>query len=38
MTAFGIDFGTTNSVLAVTNSGTMETVSLDQPPGEFDEI
>lgn len=39
MSAFGIDFGTTNSVLAVTNaSGTMETVSLDQPPGEFAEL
>ena len=38
MTAFGIDFGTTNSVLAVTNGGSMETVSLDQPPGEFAEL
>ncbi len=38
MTAFGIDFGTTNSVLAVTNGGAMETVSLDQPPGEFAEL
>ncbi len=38
MTAFGIDFGTTNSVLAFTQGGSMETVSLDQPPGEFVEL
>ena len=35
MTAFGIDFGTTNSVLAVANGTTMETVALDTPPGDF---
>lgn len=35
MTAFGIDFGTTNSVLATTTGTSMETVSLDQPPNEF---
>lgn len=38
MTAFGIDFGTTNSVLAVTQGKSMETISLDQPPGEFAEL
>jgi molecular chaperone DnaK (HSP70) len=39
VSAFGIDFGTTNSVLAVTgHGGSMETVSLDQPPGEFAEL
>lgn len=35
MTAFGIDFGTTNSVLACTNGTSMETVSLDTPPQEW---
>lgn len=38
MSAFGIDFGTTNSVLAVTNGPHMETVSLDEPPGEWAEL
>ncbi|MGQ0631646.1 MAG: Hsp70 family protein [Sporichthyaceae bacterium] len=38
MSAFGIDFGTTNSVLAVCVGGVMETVSLDRPPGEFAEL
>lgn len=32
MTAFGIDFGTTNSVLAAVTNGRAETVSLDDPP------
>lgn len=36
MTAFGIDFGTTNSVLAATTDGrVLETVSLDEPPTEW---
>lgn len=38
MSAYGIDFGTTNSVLAVATGTSMETVSLDQPPGEFAEL
>ncbi len=38
MTAFGIDFGTTNSVLAVSSGTSMETVRLDEPPGEFAEL
>jgi molecular chaperone DnaK len=32
MTAFGIDFGTTNSVLAVANGTDIETVALDSAP------
>lgn len=36
MTAFGIDFGTTNSVLGVSQpDGSTETVKLDQPPEEW---
>ena len=38
MTAFGIDFGMTNSVLAVSSGTSMETVRLDEPPGEFAEL
>nr|NLI49224.1 Hsp70 family protein [Propionibacterium sp.] len=38
MTAFGIDFGTTNSVLACTTAGGLETVALDLPPAEFAEL
>lgn len=38
MTAFGIDFGTTNSVLAATNGMSMETVALDTPPGDWSEL
>lgn len=38
MSAFGIDFGTTNSVLAVASGSSMETVSLDKPPGEWAEL
>lgn len=34
MTAFGIDFGTTNSVLAMANGTDIETVLLDNPPDE----
>jgi molecular chaperone DnaK len=36
MRAFGIDFGTTNSVLATTVGGAVETVPLDDPPGGWD--
>lgn len=38
MTAFGIDFGTTNSVLATATGGLTDTVTLDQPPAEFAEL
>ena len=38
MTAFGIDFGTTNSVLAAAIGHDIETVSLDDPPGEWVEL
>jgi molecular chaperone DnaK (HSP70) len=36
--AFGIDFGTTNSVLAVTSGVDIETVTLDSPPQEWAEL
>jgi molecular chaperone DnaK len=35
VTAFGIDFGTTNSVLAAANGIDLETIALDDPPGEW---
>lgn len=35
MSAFGIDFGTTNSVLAVCGGGDISTVSLNEPPAEW---
>jgi molecular chaperone DnaK len=35
VTAFGIDFGTTNSVLASANGAEVETIALDDPPGEW---
>jgi molecular chaperone DnaK len=35
VTSFGIDFGTTNSVLAAANGVDLETISLDDPPGEW---
>lgn len=38
MTAFGIDFGTTNSVLAAANGTQIETVALDSPPGEWGQL
>lgn len=38
MSAFGIDFGTTNSVLAVANGSSMETITLDQPPAVFGDL
>lgn len=38
MTAFGIDFGTTNSVLAASTGTLMDTISLDTPPGDWAEL
>lgn len=38
MTAFGIDFGTTNSVLAAARGGSIETVALDTPPLEWSQL
>lgn len=38
MTSFGIDFGTTNSVLATTSGYGLNTVRLDSPPGEWAEL
>ncbi len=35
MTSFGIDFGTTNSVLAACDRGAIETISLDEPPADW---
>lgn len=35
MSTFGIDFGTTNSVLAVCARGEVSTVSLNEPPAEW---
>jgi molecular chaperone DnaK len=35
VTAFGIDFGTTNSVLAAATGTDLETVSLDEPPQDW---
>jgi molecular chaperone DnaK len=35
MTAFGIDFGTTNSVLAAFTGGELAAVPLDEPPMEW---
>ena len=35
MTSFGIDFGTTNSVLALCMRGSIDTVSLDEPPADW---
>lgn len=36
MRAFGIDFGTTNSVLATTVGRSVDTIPLDDPPGGWD--
>ena len=38
MAAFGIDFGTTNSVLASVSGGDVSTVALDEPPQEWAEL
>lgn len=38
MTTFGIDFGTTNSVLAAATGTNIETISLDEPPQEWAEL
>lgn len=34
MTAIGIDFGTTNSVVAVKSSGGVEVLPIDRAPGQ----
>ena len=38
MTAFGLDFGTTNSALAVFDSGNIEIARIDNPPVEWDRL
>ena len=38
MAAFGIDFGTTNSVLASVSGGDVSTAALDEPPQEWAEL
>ena len=38
MTAYGIDFGTTNSALAVINNGEIEIARIDNPPVEWDRL
>ena len=38
MTAFGIDFGTTNSVLAAASGTDIDVVALDSPPQEWAEL
>lgn len=38
MTSFGIDFGTTNSVLAAAGGGGIDIVALDTPPQEWAEL
>ncbi len=38
MTAFGIDFGTTNSVLATLSAGEVSTVELDEPEAAWAEL
>ena len=35
MTSYGIDFGTTNSVLATYTNGTIDVVGIDDPPEEW---
>lgn len=38
MTAIGIDFGTTNSVVAAYTSGGPETLEIDTPPGDWADL
>lgn len=38
MNPFGIDFGTTNSVLAQWNGNTAEVLSIDSPPGDWQQM
>jgi molecular chaperone DnaK len=35
VTSFGLDFGTTNSVLAHSHGNTVEVVAIDNPPGDW---
>ena len=38
MTAFGIDFGTTNSAVAVMSDGEVEVIRIDTPPVEWEQF
>ena len=38
MTAYGIDFGTTNSALAIMNAGEIEIARIDNPPIEWERL
>jgi molecular chaperone DnaK len=38
MTSYGIDFGTTNSVLSAYSSGTIDVIPIDKPPGEWEAL
>ena len=38
MTTFGIDFGTTNSVVAILDKGTPEVIRIDEPPMEWEDF
>ena len=38
MTAFGIDFGTTNSVVAILKDDTAEVIRIDEPPMEWEDF
>ncbi len=38
MTAYGIDFGTTNSAVAVFNDGNIDVLRVDSPPIEWDQL
>ncbi|MDS0133218.1 MULTISPECIES: Hsp70 family protein [unclassified Amycolatopsis] len=38
MNPYGIDFGTTNSVLAQWNGREVEVLSIDSPPGEWEQL
>ena len=38
MTAFGIDFGTTNSAVAVMVDGEVEVIRVDSPPVEWEQF
>ena len=38
MTAFGIDFGTTNSAVAVMHGGEVEVIRIDTPPVEWEQF
>ena len=38
LNSFGIDFGTTNSAIAVLNNGEPEVIRVDQPPIEWEQF